>query len=88
MEVTELFDVSRSIAGKLLSEADSVWDAIPAIEDYIDRSFTHLMINFGCTGGQHRSVYAADQLAAHIKEKYGVSIKLHHIEQEKKKWEN
>ena len=59
-----------------------------AIEDYIDRSFTHLMINFGCTGGQHRSVYAADALAKHIKEKYGVNIELHHIEQEKKGWKN
>lgn len=59
-----------------------------AIEDYIDRSFTHLMINFGCTGGQHRSVYAADALAKHIKEKYGVKIKLQHIEQEKIGWKN
>ncbi len=59
-----------------------------AVEDYIDRSFTHLMINFGCTGGQHRSVYAADALTKHLKEKYGVKIKLAHIEQEKKNWEN
>ena len=59
-----------------------------AVEDYIDRSFTHLMINFGCTGGQHRSVYAADQIAKHLKEKYGLQIQLHHIEQERKKWEN
>lgn len=59
-----------------------------AVEDYIERSFTHLMVNFGCTGGQHRSVYAADRLAGHLKEKYGVRIKLQHIEQERKKWEN
>lgn len=59
-----------------------------AVEDYIDRSFTHLQVNFGCTGGQHRSVYAADQLAKHLKEKYGLKIELHHIEQEKKNWEN
>lgn len=59
-----------------------------AVENYIDRSFTHLMVNFGCTGGQHRSVYAADALAKHVKEKYGVHIKLHHLEQEKKNWEN
>lgn len=59
-----------------------------AIENYIDRSFTHLMINFGCTGGQHRSVYAADALAKHIKSKYGVKVNLHHVEQEKKNWKN
>lgn len=59
-----------------------------AVEDYIDRSFTHLMVNFGCTGGQHRSVYAADQLARHLKEKYGVKINLAHIEQERKDWKN
>jgi len=60
----------------------------PAVEDYIERSFTSLTINFGCTGGQHRSVYAADALSKHLKEKYGVRINLHHIEQEKKNWEN
>ncbi|HMQ88135.1 MAG TPA: RNase adapter RapZ [Flavilitoribacter sp.] len=46
------------------------------------------MVNFGCTGGQHRSVYAADELAKHLKEKYGVRISLQHIEQERKGWEN
>lgn len=59
-----------------------------AVEDYIERSFTNLTINFGCTGGQHRSVYAADALAKHIEEKYGVQVKLSHIEQEKKDWKN
>ncbi len=59
-----------------------------AIEDYIDRSFTHLMINFGCTGGQHRSVYAADAVAKHIREKYGVKVNLQHIQQEKTGWKN
>lgn len=59
-----------------------------AIEDYLARSFTHLQVNFGCTGGQHRSVYAADSLAKHIKEKYGIKVQLHHVEQEKKGWRN
>lgn len=59
-----------------------------AVENYIDRSFTHLMINIGCTGGQHRSVYAADTLYKHLHEKYGIKIKLQHIEQEKKGWKN
>lgn len=59
-----------------------------AVENYIDRSFTHLMVNFGCTGGQHRSVYAADSLTKHLKDKYGIAIKLQHIEQERKNWKN
>ncbi len=59
-----------------------------AVENYIERSFTSLQVNFGCTGGQHRSVYAADQLTKHLQEKYGVKVKLEHIEQERKGWKN
>lgn len=58
------------------------------VENYIERSFTDLTVNFGCTGGQHRSVYAADCLANHIQEKYGVNIELSHIVQEAKNWKN
>jgi len=53
-----------------------------AIENYKSRNFTNLMISFGCTGGQHRSVYCAERLAEYLKEKQ-VSVKLHHIELEK-----
>lgn len=59
-----------------------------AVENYIERSFTDLMVNFGCTGGQHRSVYAADALNRHLREKYGVRVVLHHLEQEAKGWKN
>jgi hypothetical protein len=59
-----------------------------AVETYLERGFDSLMINFGCTGGQHRSVYAADATAKHLKDKYGIKIELHHIEQEKKNWVN
>ena len=55
-----------------------------AVENYIERSFTSLTVNFGCTGGQHRSVYSADQLTKHLKNKYGVKIVLHHVVQERK----
>ena len=51
------------------------------MEDYIKRGFENLTVNFGCTGGQHRSVYAADALARHLRNKYGVKIELRHIEQ-------
>lgn len=42
----------------------------PAIENYLSRNFTDLMISFGCTGGQHRSVYAAEKLQTHLNQKY------------------
>ncbi len=60
----------------------------PAVKNYIERSFTSLMVNFGCTGGQHRSVYAADQMAQHLQSKFGVQVSLQHIEQERKAWKN
>jgi RNase adaptor protein for sRNA GlmZ degradation len=52
-----------------------------AVEDYIKRGFDSLMINFGCTGGQHRSVYAADAVVRHLRNKYNVRVALRHIEQ-------
>ena len=53
------------------------------IEDYLARGFEHLQINFGCTGGQHRSVYSAIKIAEFIKEKYpeGTEVSIHHDEQ-------
>ena len=49
---------------------------------YIDRHFTHLQFAFGCTGGQHRSVYAAEHLAEHLRHRFpNVRIELHHREQ-------
>ena len=60
----------------------SVYNVVDiSVEDYIKRGFENLVINFGCTGGQHRSVYAADAVARHIRNKYGVKISLNHIEQ-------
>lgn len=51
------------------------------VEDYIRRGFSSLMINFGCTGGRHRSVYAADSLARYLHNKFRVKIEVNHIEQ-------
>lgn len=72
----------HSSMGDFLQDVFRMVDA--AVEDYIERSFTHLQVSFGCTGGQHRSVYAAEALTRHLKEKYGIRVTLRHIEQERK----
>lgn len=51
------------------------------IEAYLERDFKDLMINFGCTGGQHRSVYCADKMYEHLIDKYDINLFLSHIEQ-------
>ena len=55
-----------------------------SVEKYLSRGFKNLMVSFGCTGGQHRSVYSAEHLAAHLSAKYGVRIILEHREQKLK----
>ncbi len=51
------------------------------VKRYMERKFTNLMISFGCTGGQHRSVYAAQKTAEHISKKFGIKVSLVHREQ-------
>lgn len=51
-----------------------------AVATYMKRGFTSLMVNFGCTGGRHRSVYAAQHMAEHIARKYPVRVLLTHRE--------
>jgi len=58
------------------------------VEEYIKRDFESLMVSFGCTGGQHRSVYAADALARHLRNKFKVKIELRHMIQDEKNWQN
>lgn len=86
------FDEYKTLSGKDKSVQDfleqrtkmneflnSVWDLIDInIEDYLQRGFSNLMINFGCTGGQHRSVYAAEQTARHLRNKYKLKVELNH----------
>ena len=55
------------------------------VKKYIERDFSHLMVSFGCTGGQHRSVYCAERLSKYIKENFNIHVELIHIEQELKK---
>ena len=53
------------------------------VNNYLERNFEHLQINYGCTGGQHRSVYCAEATAAHLHEKYPeVIVKVVHSNRE------
>jgi len=64
---------------KMNEYLNSVWDLIDiTVEDYLKRGFQNLQINFGCTGGQHRSVYAAEQTARHLRNKYKIKTQLSH----------
>lgn len=67
--------------GEILTFLQSVYDLVDHhVERFIERDFTNLQVSFGCTGGQHRSVYCAESLAKHLKEKYKVKIELIHRE--------
>lgn len=68
--------------GEILTFLDSVYKLADAhVARYIQRGFTSLMFSFGCTGGQHRSVYSAQHLAEHIHKKFGVEVHILHREQ-------
>ncbi len=54
-----------------------------SVNNYQERGFTNLMVSFGCTGGQHRSVYLAETLAAHFRSRPGVEVRVRHLELEK-----
>lgn len=54
--------------GEIQSFLRSAWSMTdPAVERYLSRGFTNLQIGFGCTGGQHRSVYCAEATARHLR---------------------
>lgn len=51
-----------------------------SVLEYRRRGFSNLQVNFGCTGGQHRSVFCATRLAAYLEDKYSIKVILHHQE--------
>jgi RNase adaptor protein for sRNA GlmZ degradation len=74
-----------------LSQQDSVHQFLANVTSLVDasvstyqrRGFKNLMVSFGCTGGQHRSVFLAEQLAKHLRGRDGVEVVVHHRELEK-----
>jgi aminoglycoside/choline kinase family phosphotransferase len=53
------------------------------VESYRSRSFTDLLVAFGCTGGRHRSIYCAELLARHLRQQYPVTVEVRHLEMER-----
>ncbi len=70
-EVLEFLDKNEDMQ-KLIESAVILVTA--AVQNYLSRDFTDLMVSFGCTGGQHRSVYASERLAARIRDAYRDSV--------------
>ena len=52
------------------------------VSEYLRRGFESLTVSFGCTGGQHRSVYFAERLARHVSGVFpDVRVRVHHREE-------
>jgi len=66
---------------QFLASVMSLVDA--SVASYQHRGFKHLMVSLGCTGGQHRSVYLAEQLGKHLRGRNGVEVILQHRELER-----
>jgi len=77
--VIDYLNQQESVRG-FLSAAMSMVDA--SVDNYQRRGFKNLMVSFGCTGGQHRSVYLAEQLAEHLRGKPGLEVVVRHLELE------
>ncbi len=68
--------------GEIIDFLDHCYALVDAtVERYVERGFTNLMVCFGCTGGQHRSVYSAQHMAEHLNKKFNVKVELIHREQ-------
>jgi aminoglycoside/choline kinase family phosphotransferase len=77
--VIDYLDGQESVH-QFLASASSLVES--SIGTYTRRGFKHLMVSFGCTGGQHRSVYLAEQLAKRLRGRAGVEVIVHHREQQ------
>jgi hypothetical protein len=67
----------HEVVDQFLSNAKSLVDA--SVNEYQRRGFSSLMVSFGCTGGQHRSVYLAEQMAKHLRARNGLEVMVRHL---------
>jgi len=72
------FLINKNDVNEFLKSVCTIVDE--SVKKYIDRDFKDLMINFGCTGGQHRSVYCAENLAKHLRDNFDVSVFVNHTQ--------
>ena len=73
------FIESQTVMTNFLERVYDIADM--AVDNYLERNFSNLLIGFGCTGGQHRSVYASEMLAKHLRKKYpSILLELTHRE--------
>ena len=79
--VVEYLQMKKEVAD-FLADVQSIITRV--ISNYEGRNFTDVMFAFGCTGGQHRSVYCANKLAEYLNEHYDLSVQVRHFEQELK----
>ena len=79
-EVMEYLNQQESVH-QFFAHAQSLVDS--SVAAYQHRGFSNLMVSFGCTGGQHRSVFLAEQLARHLRSNSGVEVVIRHLEMEK-----
>ena len=92
-EFTELSGLDPEVI-EFLEDVDEVaefWTHVEGLVDrqveaYLTRGFTSLNVQFGCTGGQHRSVYFAERLARHLREKYPDGVNVELVHRERSKW--
>ena len=76
-EVIKFLEDDREISYFL----SSVYQLVDAhVKRFIERKFTNLQVCFGCTGGQHRSVYSAEHLARHLMDKFDIKVTITHRE--------
>ena len=79
LPVIEYLNQEESVH-QFLASVTSLVDS--SVSNYQGRGFENLMVSFGCTGGQHRSVYLAEQLAKHLRARNGVDVAVRHLELE------
>ncbi|MES2478523.1 MAG: RNase adapter RapZ [Bacteroidota bacterium] len=81
-EIVQYYLLTETKMPDFLEHVNAIVDI--SVTDYLQRDFDSLSINFGCTGGQHRSVFAAEKLAKHLKSKYNLEVEVNHTNE--KNW--